>query len=107
MDLAVVNCALHVSGDVSGEKQGDGKRVRVCFGAVAERPLRVFEIEEILSDGKWESEKILRCKKILMETLSPRETSIRANPFSKKVLTGNLLEEAIGKVEERLNYIGL
>ncbi|MGQ9615468.1 MAG: FAD binding domain-containing protein [Spirochaetota bacterium] len=102
MDLAVINCALYVS----NQDGGDGKGVRVCFGAVAEKPLRIIEIEKILSEGKWEGENllknVLKCKEILMKTLSPRETSIRANPFTKKVLAGNLLEDAIGRVGERL-----
>jgi len=96
MDLAVINCAVQVAPDKNGRK-----KVRVCFGAVAEKPLRLHDIEKILSEGSWDRENILKCKKILIEKLSPRKESLRAKPFTKKILAGNLLQQALEKVKQR------
>jgi len=101
MDLAIVNCAICVK-----KKERNIMDVRVCFGAVAEKPLRLNEVENILQEKCWDKENIFKCKEILIKKLSPREESLRAKPFSKKILAGNLLEEALEKVKERLQLNG-
>lgn len=98
MDLAVVNCAVKVSGLL---REGE-RRVNVCFGAVADVPLRVEEVERLLCREKWGEGTIHRAKIILMERISPRTTSIRARPHTKRILAGSLLEEALTVIEERL-----
>ncbi len=102
MDLAVINCALQGFYD-----KGGGLNYRVCLGAAAPVPLRLPEVEKMLSridkSTTDTSSKVLSdIKDYLLKTLDPRASSLRAAPFTKKVLAGNLLEDAYYKIRERV-----
>ncbi|NOY09516.1 MAG: hypothetical protein GXP33_11830 [Spirochaetes bacterium] len=103
MDMAVINCALQ--GFYDNNKTG-GLNYRVCLGAAASVPVRLPEVEKMLSriDGTAarSSEVFSGIKSYLLKTLNPRALSLRAAPFTKKVLAGNLIEDACCKVRERL-----
>ena len=103
MDLAIINCALRGIYDRNTSKTS----YRVSFGAVAPVPIRFPQIEEMLSNienNRPESAKevLAEAKQFFLKTLNPRATSLRAAPLTKKILAGNLLEDAYKKVKERL-----
>jgi len=103
MDLAIINCALQGIYDKSSIKIS----YRVSLGAVSSVPMRFPKVEEILrnidsTDEKSAEEVLSKVKQFFLKTLNPRATSLRAAPFTKKILAGNLLEDAYNKVRERL-----
>jgi len=92
MDLAALNCALLV---VPSPSPHAGRHVRVSFGAVAEKPLRLPELERVLSNGPITAKVLAVCSEILGRDLSPRATSLRASQEYKKAMAPYLLETAL------------
>ncbi len=80
MDLASLNMAILVlnPGDISKRK------VRISIGAVAPIPLRIYELEEFLSNRPFDEQTFQKAKEVLLAHLNPREGSLRASPYYKK-----------------------
>lgn len=90
MDLASIGLAMLVAG-----LGGNGPReVRVGVNAVAPTPVRIKQVEEILSQAPVTKYLLARAKEIMASSILPRASSIRATPEYKKAMAGVLLEMA-------------
>jgi len=101
MDLASLNMAMMIL-----NPEDDNKReVRIALGAVHITPLRVTEIEKMLSNKPITDDIVEKAKKRVVEIISPRATSLRATPEYKKVMAGNFIEMGLEKLllKERKN----
>jgi CO/xanthine dehydrogenase FAD-binding subunit len=94
MDLASLNLAMLIL----NLKDDNNRKVRLAAGAVHPTPLRMTEIEEILSFKKLNEEIIEKAKKRAAEIIFPRATSLRATPEYKKVMVGNFIEMGLKKL---------
>jgi aerobic carbon-monoxide dehydrogenase medium subunit len=94
MDLAGLNLALLVldADDIVR------RRVRVALGAVAGTPVRVGEVEALLSGAPITRAGLDRAKELLSAGISPRPTSLRASPEYKKAMVAHLLESGLERL---------
>ncbi len=94
MDLASLNLAMLI---LNPDDDSD-REIRVAMGAVHITPLRIPEIEEMLSKKKLTVEILEKVKKRVAELINPRATSLRATPEYKKVMVGNFIEMGLEKL---------
>ncbi len=94
MDLASLNLAMLILNPESDEK----REVRIAAGAVYITPLRLKEIEDMLSHTKLTTELIEKVKRKVPQLIQPRATSLRATPEYKKVMVGNFIEMGLEKL---------
>ena len=87
MDLASLNMAILVIDPDDVQK----REVRISIGAVSPTPLRIYELERFLSGKEFNKETFDAAKEILLNALKPREGSLRASPFYKKMMAVNYL----------------
>lgn len=94
MDLAVCNLAMMLLPD---EKSRE-REIRVAVGAVAPVPWRAEPVEKFLVGKKITAETIAEAQKILLQHISPRESSIRGTPAYKKNVITDMLAKAFSEV---------
>jgi len=91
MDLA----ALGITVVVIDPGSPDTREIRVALSAVERTPYRNSEAEAILSHRELDDSIIAFAKERLIESIHPRETSLRAGPEYKRAMVGNLLERLL------------
>jgi CO/xanthine dehydrogenase FAD-binding subunit len=74
------------------------REVRVAMAAVERTPSRNHEVEKLLSHRRLDAEVMDRAKRLMAESIHPRDTSIRAKPAYKRAMVGNLTERILDEL---------
>jgi len=92
MDLAIVIVAVLI------ELDGDTcSRARVAVGSVAPVPLRITDIEELLTGARLDDATIASARELAAARISPI-TDLRSTVDYRRHLTGVLVERILGKL---------
>ena len=94
MDLA----ALGVSVVVLSPDDAAAREVRIAMAAVERTPYRNSAVEAALSHRELDAAAIESAKKLMAESIHPRESSLRAKPPYKRAMVGNLTERILGEL---------
>jgi carbon-monoxide dehydrogenase medium subunit len=94
MDLPSANIAVLVR-----HPHDDARReVRIAVGSVAPTPLRLPRAEEILSGQPITAARVAEARRAISEAIHPRASSLRAAPYTKRVILGELLESLLERL---------
>lgn len=94
MDLA----ALGVSVVVLSPHDPPEREIRVAMAAVERTPYRNREVEASLSHRLLDAAVLDSAKKLMAESIHPRESSLRAKPPYKRAMVGSLTERIIDEL---------
>ncbi len=94
MDLA----ALGVSVVVLSPNDPAAREIRVAMAAVERTPYRNREVENALSHCVLDDAVLESAKRLMAESIHPRESSLRAKPPYKRAMVGSLTERILGEL---------
>ncbi len=89
MDLSGISCAVYSNGL---------KDVRIALGAVWPTVARAKKAEDILNSEGINEDSFIKAVNVILEDVSPRKGSLRANPEYKKAMIGALIKKGINQL---------
>jgi carbon-monoxide dehydrogenase medium subunit len=96
--LPIMACAVWVH---LGSDESTLEDVRICVGPVAPRPMRAFEVEEVLRGVHFGEDTLDRAVKVARDRLHPRASKYRATAEYRVEMMEMLLKRAIPLAVQR------